>query len=558
MKKRMNKLGLSLIVSYVLLVSIAVALGAISYVFLKEYPSIIKEPVDCKDDTSITLVGYTNSSTELKLIIRNNGLFNVNGFMIAVGNITGRVPIEKLWSADGSPTNLTKGSYNFKNPLRPEESIQTIFVKEAGYDVKKIQLQPFIIGENGDQILCSKKVITQKVDASLTPIETCGDNIKDPGEDCDGSDFGASYDGTCVSYSSSVYSSGDLKCTFGCSISTVNCVLIGAPETCSDGVQNQGEIGIDCGGPCTACTTAPTCSDGIQNQGETGIDCGGPCTACSPAGAYIKFKTSNLNYPDTSQIYYNNGTCGINLTEYSRTNTWYNDAGVSCDNQLGAGNFLFSIPGIDMFTYSGKPLCSNLRLYKDGDFLNVCGNNGNYIGYKRFTKTANKISRFSTDSSKEISCTATCSDGIQNQYETGIDCGGPCTACAYVKFRTNDLTYDTSGSAIAYTTSTECNGLTNLEKFIGGAKINDAGTCSSTFSSAEGYVLVFSNIPGDISPYSGTTYLYKINSPSYGTYAWVCTYDASLGRHIYKKYTKDAGTISTDRLSIDPTKEVSC
>jgi len=27
----------------------------------------------------------------------------------------------------------------------------------------------------------------------------------------------------------------------------------------------------------------PTCTDGIQNQGETGVDCGGPCTACSVA-----------------------------------------------------------------------------------------------------------------------------------------------------------------------------------------------------------------------------------------------------------------------------------
>ena len=24
----------------------------------------------------------------------------------------------------------------------------------------------------------------------------------------------------------------------------------------------------------------PTCDDGIQNQKETGIDCGGPCPAC--------------------------------------------------------------------------------------------------------------------------------------------------------------------------------------------------------------------------------------------------------------------------------------
>lgn len=53
----------------------------------------------------------------------------------------------------------------------------------------------------------------------------------------------------------------------------------GGGATCTDGIQNQGETGVDCGGPCPAC---PTCSDGIQNQGETGIDCGGPCPACPP------------------------------------------------------------------------------------------------------------------------------------------------------------------------------------------------------------------------------------------------------------------------------------
>ena len=56
-------------------------------------------------------------------------------------------------------------------------------------------------------------------------------------------------------------------------------------ETCSDGIQNNGETGIDCGGPnCTACedsTEDPTCNDGIQNGDETGIDCGGSCEACA-------------------------------------------------------------------------------------------------------------------------------------------------------------------------------------------------------------------------------------------------------------------------------------
>ena len=58
-------------------------------------------------------------------------------------------------------------------------------------------------------------------------------------------------------------------------------VRVGTPQTCTDGVQNQDEVGIDCGGACTSCVG--TCSDGVRNQGETGVDCGGPnCAACPP------------------------------------------------------------------------------------------------------------------------------------------------------------------------------------------------------------------------------------------------------------------------------------
>lgn len=49
--------------------------------------------------------------------------------------------------------------------------------------------------------------------------------------------------------------------------------------TCFDGIQNQGESGVDCGGPCGPCFFE-TCFDGEQNQGEEGIDCGGPCPSC--------------------------------------------------------------------------------------------------------------------------------------------------------------------------------------------------------------------------------------------------------------------------------------
>ena len=61
-----------------------------------------------------------------------------------------------------------------------------------------------------------------------------------------------------------------------------------APD-CFDGIQNQDETGIDCGGVCElnfglACYVPPpeTCSDGIMNQDETGIDFGGVCGTGTP------------------------------------------------------------------------------------------------------------------------------------------------------------------------------------------------------------------------------------------------------------------------------------
>ncbi len=63
---------------------------------------------------------------------------------------------------------------------------------------------------------------------------------------------------------------------------------------CSDGIQNNGELGIDCCGECAPCdslnldceygsgTVTASCFDGIQNGDETGVDCGGSiCPPCS-------------------------------------------------------------------------------------------------------------------------------------------------------------------------------------------------------------------------------------------------------------------------------------
>ena len=65
--------------------------------------------------------------------------------------------------------------------------------------------------------------------------------------------------------------------------------------SCTDGIQNGNETGIDCGGDCDPC---PTCLDGIQNQGETGVDCGGPCVECFDCFSIYCEYLSGGTFPD--------------------------------------------------------------------------------------------------------------------------------------------------------------------------------------------------------------------------------------------------------------------
>ena len=114
--------------------------------------------------------------------------------------------------------------------------------------------------------------------ATLIVCATCSDGIQNQGEtgvDCGGPCPACAAAPTC---SDGIQNQGETGIDCG-----GPCPPCGVAPTCSDGVQNQGETGVDCGGPCPACAAAPTCSDGIQNQGETGIDCGGPCAACPPS-----------------------------------------------------------------------------------------------------------------------------------------------------------------------------------------------------------------------------------------------------------------------------------
>jgi hypothetical protein len=90
--------------------------------------------------------------------------------------------------------------------------------------------------------------------------------------------------------------------------------------TCSDGRMNQGEQGIDCGGPCN--TICPSCADGILNQDETGVDCGGQCDPCYP-GFSAKINNTIWNSTSRNAMLWSPGTIRIYGTNVQKNITLF-------------------------------------------------------------------------------------------------------------------------------------------------------------------------------------------------------------------------------------------
>ena len=111
--------------------------------------------------------------------------------------------------------------------------------------------------------------------------------------------------------------------------------------TCTDGIQNQDETSVDCGGVCGACQS---CTDGIKNGTETGVDCGGAsCSTCnSPCVSY-----TNTTYINMSGV--------VNASVFAYVDS-QNSAHIVMDINTNA----FSISGYDI--YLGSSAYSSLAV----------------------------------------------------------------------------------------------------------------------------------------------------------------------------------------------------
>jgi hypothetical protein len=159
-----NKKAVSEMISYVILIAIVLSLSIGIYAWLKA-ASNATPAIDCKEDTSVVVTSY-QCLGDIRLSIKNNGYFNVDGIILAVGNNSQRAPDSYLLSS--YLTNSLEGHYNFVPSLAPGETREAKFIAQTNagkidFNISVIQIQPFIIDKN-QEIICNKAVIKQNLE----------------------------------------------------------------------------------------------------------------------------------------------------------------------------------------------------------------------------------------------------------------------------------------------------------------------------------------------------------------------------------------------------------
>jgi hypothetical protein len=155
-----RKKALSEMLSYVILISIGITLAVGVFVWLRALANI--EPViDCKQDSSLIIENYSCTSTRLTLVVKNNGFFNLSGFVLTVGNNSAKFPTTSLTATDPQLFNFGAGTYLFNNPLAPDTSTSANFDKDG--IIKVARIQPFILDKKNTKIMCANKDIKQEI-----------------------------------------------------------------------------------------------------------------------------------------------------------------------------------------------------------------------------------------------------------------------------------------------------------------------------------------------------------------------------------------------------------
>lgn len=155
-----NKKALSEIISYVLLISIGLAISGMVFIWLKDY---VKDSnvESCPDEISLMIehleynkIEDSNNVSNLTLTIKNRGLFNIDGYLIRVNDKPGLNQGVWLLSTKNEPLNISESqTWTFNGT-----DFESLNISKVCY----VDVQPVIISKNKN-LMC-KNIASRKID----------------------------------------------------------------------------------------------------------------------------------------------------------------------------------------------------------------------------------------------------------------------------------------------------------------------------------------------------------------------------------------------------------
>jgi len=155
-----DKRAISVMVGYILLISIAIVMGGIVYAWLKTY--VPKDTVDCPDGVSVTIEDITCETQgiykNINLTLKNNGRFSIDSFYIRGATS----PDQEIAVKDLSgflAGQSSKGMILY--PLAPGAS-KDFEIKTIDGEIYHIEILP-TVEEGKDYITCGNAKIKELV-----------------------------------------------------------------------------------------------------------------------------------------------------------------------------------------------------------------------------------------------------------------------------------------------------------------------------------------------------------------------------------------------------------
>jgi|TARA_Y100000310_G_scaffold344913_1_gene460477 hypothetical protein len=124
-----NKRGISIMIGYVLLITVTMVISGIVYQWVKTY--VPAEKADCPDGVSVFLkeTVYDCTNKELTLTLKNNGRFNIAGYLIhGTINVSQELASEDL--SEYTPLGEGKKAVllpTLDNSMKPNDEINNVF-----------------------------------------------------------------------------------------------------------------------------------------------------------------------------------------------------------------------------------------------------------------------------------------------------------------------------------------------------------------------------------------------------------------------------------------------